>query len=276
MNGPSLHELQQWLKACVQPSREPASSTPLPAWLNPQGGSPGIERMSVYAGGYRARIREALAEAYEAVQHLIGDRAFAELADAYANRHPSRDYNLSLVGRHLPAFLVSAPLTQQLPFLPDLARLEWAVTEAFHAFDHPSPDLERFASFSLDEWEGARVVFQPSVRLIVSAWPIRDLWACRVQPRAAVNVDLVNRPQQVLIYRKDVTVVCEPIDAGPSRLLHALLEGQCLGMACGQLVGAGDAAPLPVAEWFAQWVGRGLIVRCERAALRAPHRPVIL
>src|SRR3989338_7284763 len=85
--------------------------------LNRQGPDPGQARLSVYAEGYLVRFRDALEEVYEAIHHILGDRSFAELSNAYATRTPSHDYNLSLAGRHLPEFLKRYPLTQELPFL---------------------------------------------------------------------------------------------------------------------------------------------------------------
>ena len=265
MSGPSLADLQRWVKSRVRPDGDAPSGAPLDI-LNPQRGTPGAERLAVYAGGYVARIRQALAEAYEAVRHVVGARAFTELARGYAGRHPSQHYNLSLAGRHLPAFLAEWPLTLTLPFLPDLARLEWAVRQAFHAFEAPPLDPRRFARLPLEDWGRARVVFQPSVGLIASAWPILDIWAARTRQRSAIDIELVNRPQRILVFRQQLEVRCELLDERRYALLAGLLAGRPLGTACGELaVQAGHEAPLPVTDWFAGWAARGLIIDCEVA-----------
>ena len=259
MNAPSLRELQQLMRAAIRPAGSLNAAEMPGAVLNPQRGTPGEERLAVYAGGYLARMREALEEVYEAVRHIVGARAFAELAATYATRYASHDYNLSLAGRHLPEFLAASALAESLPFLPDLARLEWLVCEAFHAFDTPPLNPSTVASRSLEEWMETVLIFQPSVKVLASPWPILDVWAARAQPRESVNIELVDRAQRVLVFRQDGQTRCELLDARQHALLAELLAGRTLGEACGILAGVGTDAPLPLAAWFARWAGQGLL-----------------
>ncbi len=223
--------------------------------------------MRVYADGYVARIREALAEVYEAVRHLVGEQAFTELAIAYAEARPSTDYNLSFVGRGLPGFLVGSPLTSRLPFLPDLARLEWLPGSGFHAFDAAPLEPRAITGRSLDEWAAMRVRFHPSVGCLASAWPVLDLWEARQQPRHTINLLLLDRPQQVLVCRHDERVRCDGVSREEADLIAQLLAGRPLGAACERLAEQGRVESLPVAEWFERWMRQGLIVGCERAAV---------
>ena len=220
------------------------------------------ERLSVYAGGYLARMRESLAEVYEAVRFVLGERAFTELAHAYAARHPSRDSNLSFAGRALPEFLAGAPVSRRLPFLPDLARLEWLVCQAFHAFEQPPLDPARLAALPPEAWDQLRLSFQPSVGLAASAWPIRDIWTARRQPRETVNLELAGRSQRALVFRHGLDVRCELLDEPEFRLLAELLAGRSLGDAC---LALSQVEPSAVTPWFARWMREGLIVRADAA-----------
>lgn len=271
---PSLRDVQRWLKARIRPgvSPEPALTVP----LNPQGGEPGEARLAVYADGYRVRLREALAEVYGAVHHVVGERAFRQLAADYAVHHPSRDYNLSLTGRHLPGFLARHPLTQRLPPLPDLARLEWAVSVAFHAPAREPIDPARLTALSLDDWQRARLVFHPSVSVVESAWPILDIWQARTAPREQIDIDVARRPQSVLVFRRGLTVRCELIEPAQAAVARGLLSGQPLGAVCaaalapppaarpgGSNSAFGGTAGGGVTRWFSSWMAQELIVDCE-------------
>ncbi len=227
--------------------------------LNPQAGEPGVERLSVYSGGYVARMQEALEEAYETIRHVLGARAFRELARCYAARHPSRDYNLSLAGRDLPAFLASYPLTNDLPFLPDLAALEWKVVEAFHAFDCLPLDPARLAAASPKDWDRLRLEFQPSVGRVASAWPVLDIWENRKRPVGEVRINLMGRPQRVLVARRGLEVRCELLDDAQDKALAALMEGKTLGEVCERIAAETPAGDPPFGEWFSRWAGNGLI-----------------
>ena len=262
----SLREVQRWIASRVRPGAR--SGAPAAIALNPQREVPGEERLAVYAGGYLARMREALAEVYEATAHILGQAAFAVLAAGYAARHPSHDYNLSRAGRHLPAFLRDWPKTAELPFLPDLARLEWHIAEAFHAFDESPLDPAALQAVPPTAWDTLIFRFQPSVGLVVSAWPVLDLWAARTQPRDQVNVDVDGRPQAVLVSRQGQQTRCELVDDAERAALIGLLAGESLGAVCATLA-AREGHPPPVHAWCARWMRQGLLAACGVAPAAA-------
>ncbi len=256
---PSLRELQRFIAAQIRISTEPNKNPPGDSNLCPQRGTPGVDRLAIYAQGYLERIRQALAEVYESVCHVIGAEAFAELADTYARRYPSQEYNLTMAGRFLPALLAQVPLGSSLPFLPDLARLEWRVCEAFHAFDRPPLNPERLMPPTLETWSRIGLLLQPSVGIVESAWPVVDIWSTRHQPRETIALELADRPQRVLVYRDDVRVRCALLEPAQTLLLQSLQAGDSLGVSCERLaVQFGDE--LPVTKWFANWIRLGLIV----------------
>ena len=229
--------------------------------LNPQGGSPGDQRMAVYAEGYVSRLSEALAEVYETVRHLLGHDAFVELTELYLEQYPSRNYNLNNIGREFPVFVGGTRFTKELPFLPDLAVLELAVASSFHAFDTAPFDPAVLAELSEEDWEKMRVVFQPSVRVLGSEWPILDIWNARKTPLPEMNVDLVNRPQNVLVYRREQEVYCEGIGKDQKELVDRLLRGESLGETCVRVAEEVQSEELPLEQWFSAWTGQGLIAK---------------
>ncbi|MCG3176788.1 MAG: hypothetical protein MOGMAGMI_01752 [Candidatus Omnitrophica bacterium] len=253
--APALVETQRWLKTHIKPGARPEDAAAV--CLNPQGGDPGVERLAVYAGGYFARVHEALAEVYESVRHLLGEAAFRELADAYAVAHPSREYNLTYVGRQLPQFLEGHPHTERLGFLPDLAALEWRVTEAFHAYDGPAATAEVLSAAAELDPERLTLEFQPSVQVFASMWPVVDLWQARRTPLDKLDIALEGRPQCALVYRRGSEVVCEVIAKEAFLILEALLSGATLGRALERLSDADEE--LPLGPWFADWSAKGLL-----------------
>ncbi len=227
MKEPSLLELERWMKSQIRPGVSKATEERV--LFNPQRGEPGEARLSVYAEGYEVRIRESLAEVYVSVRHIVGEASFRELARSYAGRYPSHDYNLSHAGRHFSEFLKNDPLTNDLPFLPDLARLEWKAAKAFHAVDEDPLDAAALASVSQEEWNRATFFFQPSVALLRSDWPIGDIWEARKTPRERIDIDLVNRPQHLLLFREEREVRCERVDENEFIFLEKLFSGRTLG-----------------------------------------------
>lgn len=255
--GASLREVQDWMKSRIQTAGEIKAGESL---LNPQGGEAGEERISVYAGGYSARMQDGLSDVYETVQQILGEDAFGALSERYAQHYPSHEYNLSMVGRHLPQLIRKFPVKDK-PYLEDLAEFEWKLTESFHAFDERPFDRSQLAKIPLDVWESARLHFQPSVILFSSDWPVLDLWKNRhnLKPEAKVE----KKSQLILIGRRGVQMRCEVLDKTQFRMLEGLMKGRLLGEVCEELAETIESENLPIAEWFAGWVTDGLITRCE-------------
>ncbi len=104
-----------------------------------------------------------------------------------------------------------------------------------------------------------RVVFQPSVHVVGSEWPILDIWKARKTPLSEMNVNLVDRPQSVLIYRRGLEVCCEAIEKNQRQLVQHLLKGNPLGETCVQVAEGASSEELPLEQWFSSWTGQGLI-----------------
>jgi hypothetical protein len=219
------------------------------------------ERLEVYINGYPARVQEAIEESYPAVTHVIGHRATHELVSRYVPALTQYSYNLNDVGAEVPRFLCHDMLAERFPFLGDLARLEWAVARAFHAEGRPALDPQPLATWTEEQWQHAVMQFQPSVAVVCSPWPISELWEARETPIEAIDIDLRDQPDQVLVYRVGYGVRCESISRDEALVLGALLSGHALGEVS-ELLGANGGDPASVSAWFARWMQNGLIAAC--------------
>jgi len=219
-------------------------------------------RLAVYVRGYPARIREALRETFPAVAHILGDGSFAALADRYARAVPADLRNLNLVGAALPAHLESDPASDELPFLPALAELEWAVDRCFHSDLLVAFEPSACSGWSLDDWGRAKIGFQPGLALVCAPWPLRELRETCQHERSEIDLDLDGRHDRVLIYRRGFEVVVESIGADEAKAIDLLQNLELLGEATVKLAESG-AEPGSVVGFFGRWVSLGLVVSCE-------------
>lgn len=222
-------------------------------------------RLTAHTGGYPARLEESLREAYPAIAHALGDGAFADLARRYTAASPPRSFNLNDAGRSLAAFLERDEASRQLPFLADLARLEWALVEAFHAPTEPPFDLASATAWSLDQWENATLRFQPWVRLVRSRWPVRLVWEARDTPIAEIDIDLSRGPEALLIRRHGFSPECETIGADEATAIEALRSGRTLGTFSSELAARGHKADA-ISAWFRRWAAANMIAACGPSA----------
>jgi hypothetical protein len=233
------------------------------------------DRLAVYCEGYPVRIAESLAETYPAVMHLFGDREFAVVAQRYAAAVPLASYNLNDAGAAFGEFLRRDPMAKARPYLPDLAELEWRVAVAFHAFDGDPLD-PRALPWTVDDWAGAVLLFQPSVSLIGSVWPLLELWGARHATGNSADVT-PGREQYVVIRRNNFAVHCESISANEATALRLLLDGCRLSEVVEAVSAAGIDASA-VSEWFSRWTTGGMLAGAtpqdiERSAPLGPLKP---
>ena len=253
--APSLRELQRAMAAQIL-AADPHPSAALGRWLAVPPGAEPSERLAVYVDGYPARLHDALLEAFPAIARLIGSSRFHALVHRYLRAAALRSYNLNEAGAELSAWLGDDPLAAELPFLPDLAELEWAVNRAFHAVEHAPLMPAALAALTPEVLLAGRVRFQPSLALRASRWPIHALWEARDAEPGAIDIDLAVA-EQVIVHRVGHGVACAPIDAGRAAALQALLAGETLAEVADQ---AED--PTAVIAWLGEWIAAGIVVEC--------------
>jgi len=262
---PNLRETQQQIARDILAFARQQAPQPALALLRvPAGVDPG-ERLDVYRHGYPARIVEALRDAYPALDAILGEGSFHNLVRRYLAAIELRSYNLNDVGAQLPAHCRQDPLSDDLPFLADLAELEWAVLSAYQAREKAAVDPQRLAGFDMEDWETAILELQPAVAVVSSQWPILDLLETKDVERDQVDVALEGRPQTVLVHRRGLDVEQRLVDAAEQLALRLLGRGTPLGEAIAELADTG-CSPQATMQMFGKWVADGLItsVRSNR------------
>ncbi len=157
-------------------------------------------RCAVYRNNVLASLTEALADTFPVIKRLVGDGFFAYAAHEFIRRAPPRVAMLSEFGRDFPAFLDTFPPAAGHPYLGDVARLEFAWLEAYHAPDAAplSPlSLQGVAPMALST---VRLLLHPSRRFIVSEYPVASIWQAN-GPDGDGRADLAKGEERVLVIR---------------------------------------------------------------------------
>lgn len=196
-------------------------SAPGPALRSNAGG-----RFNVYRNTYRITLRNALRTTFPAVERLVGVEYFAALAAAFAEHHPPRSPIMACYGDAFPDFVEQFAPLAGFPYLADVARVEYARVQAYHAADAVGFDLagEAAAMIALDH----PVRLHPSVSIIASAHPVHSIWQAQVREDDLAQPDW--RAETALVWRHAAseTVETMPIDAEDVALLGRLANGASL------------------------------------------------
>ena len=225
---PSLRELQQEFVAAVL---EDDAKTTLA--ITPAGDA--SARFAIYRRAVFANYRNALGATFPVVARLTGTPFFNAAVDAFVHAHPSRSGDLNVYGDGFATFLADYAPATELPYLPDVARLEWAIDEAGRAPDAPrAPEsvLAALGAVVPDRLAALHAILEPSCRLVASRYPILRLWQVN-QPdhQDDDRVSLDEGGQALLIRRDEHGIALESLGNGEFGWLSALAAGAALGNA---------------------------------------------
>jgi hypothetical protein len=190
---PTLLELQNALRRSLCDHDDGEAAAMLAAPVAPN-------RLDIYRNTFVVGLTKALRLSYPAVHRLVGDDFFESVAGAFIAEFPPRSAYLDDYGAEFSQFLLHFPSASGLPYLPHVARLEWAVSRAIHAADVES--LEPAGLAALAPEDHGRVCFMPhpSVGLVRADYPVDSIW-------------------RGVLGRDDAMLAALDLDAGPVHLL---------------------------------------------------------
>ena len=200
-------------------------------------------RLRIYRNHVLVTLTDALIATFPVVCRLVDERFFRYAADQYIRAHPPTVPCLFEYGESFAAFLATFGPCQHLEYLPDVARLEWAINFADHADDAVAIDATRLGEVPTDRIGSVTLALHPSVSFLSSRWPIDRIWRANqpdADPDATVNLDAGGA--QLEIRRVGEDVVFRSLDDATYAFRTALACGESLELA----VAAAHSADLDV------------------------------
>ena len=160
-------------------------------------------RVDIYRNTFCSVLTTALRLTYPAVQRLVGADFFDGAARLFIESHPPRSAYLNAYGGEFADFLATFKRAATLQYLPDVARLEWAVNRALHAQDWVR--LDPAALNALADADRARVCLEPnpSITLLPVQYPVDAIWRAVLDQddRALGEIDLTEGRLWLLVER---------------------------------------------------------------------------
>ncbi len=180
-----------------------------PAGLTP------AKRFRVYRNTMFASLINALRARYPVIERLTGEDFFEAAAGHFIEAHPPRSPVLIDYGEGFSDFLESFEPAGALPYLADVARLEWLRHRAYHAADREALRPSDLARAPSDRVFALHFEFHPSAALIVSPYPIVSIWETNAHDAETrpIGADLAG--EAALVVRPDYDVLVVRLD-GPS------------------------------------------------------------
>ena len=211
---------REFAAALLDPAR------PMPDGLVGPDGEPGVNRFAVYRNNVVVGLTETLKDAFPAVHRIVGADFFRAMARCYVTLDPPRSPILLDYGAGFPDFIGQFEPAAVLPYLADVARIERAWTEAYHALEASPIDPGVFTTVSPDQLPAMRLGLHPSVRVVHSPFPALTIWQMNVSDGVPAPVDLAAGGEDVLIVRPMADVEVRSIPKGSLEFIQALKDGR--------------------------------------------------
>jgi hypothetical protein len=218
----------------------------VPAPLSRKAGASPSRRFGVYRNNVYASLIDVLAGRFPVVARLVGDEFFRAMARAYIEREPPHSAVLIRYGVSFSDFIGDFAPAASVPYLADMASLEWAWHAAYHAPDAAPLPLAELAG-AIDHAEDAVLALHPSLSVVRSPYPIVSIFELNTQAGDMPPTRLEGS-EDALVMRPRLEVQLRLLPEGGASFIFALKEeksiGEAAAIALGQHPGFGLEANL--------------------------------
>jgi hypothetical protein len=242
-----------------------------------------FERLEIYNRQYWFRLRDCFYKDYSGLRAILGDKKFGRLAETYLEKFPSRSFTLRNLGSQLVKFLEAEPrwIAPKQKLALDMARLEWAHTEAFDNEARPPLKLDDLAGLDAEK---IRLRLQPHLTLLKLENEADD-FLIELKKNSGLRSEASNAVERnrrrkktrlarglkrkinfLAVHRYHDLVYYKRLEPGQFVLLSALQSGVTLERACSKLASLKTSGDLSVTiqKWFSSWAALGWFCGVEK------------
>ncbi|MDF3931669.1 HvfC/BufC N-terminal domain-containing protein [Pseudomonas citronellolis] len=205
---------------------------PLPPGLVGPDGLPSARRFGVYRNNVVVGLVGALKDAYPVLLRLLGEAFFCAMAREFVVRRPPRHPVMLDYGEGFAEFLEGFGPVATLPYLADVARLERAWLQAYHAADARVLAPSALQRLDPRAFPGLRLALHPATRLLRSGYPVLSIWWTNVGDAAATeHLDLARGGEDALVTRPEANVRVRRLPPGAFNFIDTLATGAPVAVA---------------------------------------------
>lgn len=185
--------------------------------------APAAGPLSVYRNTVIHGAVEALRSNFPVVEQIVGEEMFEGIAVEFSAAHPPQSPVLALYGAQFAGWMQEQPWIRDLPYLPDVARVERLHVECLMAAD---ADAITDAPGDLSE---LRLALHPAVRFRWLQTPAMSIWLAHQRPVPNV-IEPEWKPEGALFARPSAFVMHTPrVGAAAHRILSGIRLGEPVG-----------------------------------------------
>ena len=219
---------------------------PLPAGVTGPNGKKAQRRFAVYRNNVTVGLVDALAAIFPAIQRLVGEGFFRDMARLYLAVEPPRTAVMFEYGHGFAVFLETFEPLAKYPYLADVARLERAWLDAFHAADMEPLRADALGAIPPEDLAATTFTLHPATRIVSSRFAAVSIFSASREHRPLDGIRPVDS-EDGLITRPGQTVEIRRLPPGAATFFAALVEGSPLGAAADETMTSHPGFDLPAA-----------------------------
>jgi hypothetical protein len=179
--------------------------------------------VDIYRNNARGSRIKALQEVYPVIEQILGEQCFYQIAHDYVLEHPSNNSDLNVYGEVFSDFIMG--LVQhnyafyELPYLYDLARLEWSFNAAYYADDDTNHlvDLNKDASL-------ITLTASHALGLLQSEYPVYEIWRAHTSNNEITEIAALTETEYLVVCRNGFRPEISRVDAEDWQLLTEIMK----------------------------------------------------
>lgn len=214
----------EFVVALLDPERGP------PASISGPNGKAAIKRYAVYRNNVTVSLIDALAATFPATLRITGVDFFRAMARLHVRSTPPSSPLLFEYGRDFPDFIARYEHARSMPWLADVARIERAWLDAYHAADEKPLSPSTLAAIPAEHLANVVLTPHPAARVLRSSYASVTIFAANRADRPVAGID-AGVAEDALITRPGLDVMVRRLPPGGAVFLSHLIAGEPLGAA---------------------------------------------
>jgi hypothetical protein len=194
----------------------------VPAGLIGPDRDPSEKRFNVYRNNVVIGLIDALKAAFPAVCRIVGDEFFTAMARVYVAHEPPTTPVMLDYGGTFPDFIGRFEPARSVPYLADVARLERAWVQAYHAAEAQPLDPAQLAMIEAPSLPHLVLKLHPSVRVVRSSFAVVQIWSMNIEGGIPVAIDLASGGESALVVRPHAEVEVRRLPDGAATFIEGL------------------------------------------------------
>lgn len=188
-------------------------------------------RMKVYRNNVIRGLSDAAMAPLPMCKKLVGKEFIETAIRSFVVNNLPTEGNLNFYGQDFPEFLKNYEPAKKVPYLSDMASLEWAWENAYYADDDLPLDVRQLERLKEEQFTDLRFSLRASVSLLESSYPLHKIVDyCRAEEHIEeLDITPSSEKTYLLIFRPELKVELRKIDQAEYNFLKGMKKNVSLG-----------------------------------------------